>query len=178
MGRTFFNTKPAGLFNAMLHPVVGYTLKGVIWYQGESNAERASDYNALFRTLITDWRRRWAEPALPFLFVQLPNYMQPREHPSESNWARLREAQLKATALPATGMAVAIDIGEWNDIHPLNKQDVGYRLSLTARKVAYREKTVVLLAQLSGRWKYRGNRIILSFDLAGSELAIKGEGAL
>jgi sialate O-acetylesterase len=178
MGRTFFNTKPAGLFNAMLHPVVGYTLKGVIWYQGESNADRAADYNALFSTLITDWRTRWGEPALPFLFVQLPNFMQPRENPSESNWALLREAQLKATALPATGMAVAIDIGEWNDIHPLNKQDVGYRLSLAARKVAYRENSVVFSGPVYRSMEKSGKRIILSFDLAGSGLAIRGEAPL
>lgn len=178
LGRTFFNTKPAGLYNAMLAPLVNYIVKGVIWYQGESNADRNHDYNALFTNLITDWRSRWGKPELPFLFVQLANFMEPRDQPSESNWALLREAQMKTLALPATGMAVAIDIGEWNDIHPLNKKDIGYRLSLAARKVAYGETNLVYSGPVFRSMKKEGSRIYLQFDHIGSGLAVKGDGML
>jgi sialate O-acetylesterase len=134
---TFIRWKPLGLYNAMIAPLLDDRIKGVVWYQGESNADRPLEYRELFPALIRDWRSDWHEGDFPFLFVQLPNFMEARAQPSESNWALLREAQLKTLSLPNTAMAVTIDIGEWNDIHPLDKKDVGKRLALAAEKVAY-----------------------------------------
>ena len=175
-GRTFFNNVPVGLFNAMVHPLLNYTVKGAIWYQGESNAGRPADYEALFTALIRDWRSKMGHGDFPFLFVQLPNFMQPRAEPSESNWALVRESQANALKLPATGMAVAIDIGEWNDIHPLNKKDVGYRLGLAARKVAYGEKNIIYSGPLYKSMKRKGNKIEVTFMQVGKGLRIRGEG--
>ncbi|MCB9315277.1 MAG: sialate O-acetylesterase [Lewinellaceae bacterium] len=166
----FIRWKPLGLFNAMIAPVVNYRIKGVIWYQGESNAERPNDYLALFSAMITDWRAHWRQPDLPFLYVQLANFLEARAQPVQSNWALLREAQLKALVLPHTGMAVTIDIGEWNDIHPLNKKDVGQRLSLVAQKVAYGNEQVVSSGPLYQSMKIQGDTIELSFKNTGSGL--------
>lgn len=132
-GQTFVRWKPEGLFNAMIAPFTPVTLKGVIWYQGESNADTPGEYQELFTTLIKDWRKKWNQPDLPFLFVQLANFMATKDQPEDSNWARLRDAQLKTLTVPHTGMAVTIDIGEGNDIHPLNKKDVGDRLAQAAK---------------------------------------------
>lgn len=129
------------LYNGMLAPIIPYRIKGVIWYQGESNAGRAYQYRALFRAMIRDWRRNWGQGHFPFLFVQLANYMEQKEDANApSAWAELREAQRMALSLPNTGMAVAIDIGEGSDIHPRNKQDVGKRLALAARHISYGEE--------------------------------------
>jgi sialate O-acetylesterase len=177
-GKTFIERKPAGLFNAMISPLINYSVKGVIWYQGESNADRPEEYATLFKALIDNWRDKWQQGNLPFVYVQLPNYMEPREEPSESNWALLREAQLKALFLPNTGMAVTIDIGEWNDIHPLNKKDVGYRLALAAQKVAYNDNEIVYSGPLFESMEARGNKIILTFSNTGSGLEAKGGGEL
>ena len=113
---------PTVLFNAMINPIIPYGIKGFIWYQGEANTGAAYDYRKLFPMLITDWRQRWQQGNLPFLFVQLANYMKTKPLPSESEWAELREAQTLALSQPNTGMACIIDIGEANDIHPKNKQ--------------------------------------------------------
>jgi sialate O-acetylesterase len=134
---------PSVLYNAMIAPLRPLALKGVIWYQGESNVGRAAQYQRLFPALITDWRRQFGQPELPFFFVQLANYLAPQPEPGPSAWAELREAQASALALPATGMATAIDLGVANDIHPHNKQDVGRRLALAARRVAYADPAVV-----------------------------------
>ncbi|HEX9934661.1 MAG TPA: sialate O-acetylesterase [bacterium] len=134
--------RPAVLFNGMIHPLVPYGIRGVIWYQGESNAGRAKQYRTLFPALIRDWRRQWNQGDFPFLFVQLANYMEATPDPGESDWAELREAQLLALGLPKTGMAVTIDIGDARDIHPKNKQEVGRRLALAALKIAYKQKPV------------------------------------
>jgi sialate O-acetylesterase len=123
---------PTGLWNAMVTPLTRFPVRAVIWYQGESNATRAFQYRTLFPTLIESWRSAWGDPTLGFLFVQLDNYMAAQAAPGESEWAELREAQARALALPATGMAVAIDVGEANDIHPKNKREVGRRLALAA----------------------------------------------
>jgi sialate O-acetylesterase len=120
---------PTVLYGAMITPLTPYAIRGVIWYQGESNAGSAFQYRTLFPTMIRDWRRAWGRGAFPFYFVQLANYMQRKAEPGESEWAELREAQAMALALPRTGMAVAIDIGEADDIHPRNKTDVGLRLA-------------------------------------------------
>lgn len=170
--QTFIRWKPAGLYNAMLAPLLNINMKGIIWYQGESNAERPIEYRKMFPALINDWREKWDQDDFPFLFVQLPNFMKSNDQPSESNWALCREAQLKALSLPNTGMAVAIDIGEWNDIHPLNKKDVGKRLALAARKVAYGED-IVYSGPTYKSMKNESDKIIISFNNIGSGLTTK-----
>lgn len=172
--QTFIRWKPMGLYNGMIAPLLNYSIKGVIWYQGESNAGNPREYAKTFPALIRDWRKQWHQGDFPFLYVQLPNFMEPKDRPSDSQWAELREAQLKALALPRTAMAVAIDIGEWNDIHPLDKKDVGERLALAARKVAYGEKHLVYSGPVYESMKVKKNKIILSFAHAGSGLMAKG----
>ena len=127
------------LYNAMIAPLIPYAIRGVTWYQGESNAWHPTQYKRLLQTMIHDWRQRFGCGDFPFLIVQLANYSTPQTTPVEDNgWATLREAQLlTALAGPATGMASAIDIGETWQIHPRDKQDVGYRLELAALQVAY-----------------------------------------
>ncbi len=175
--QTFIRWKPVGLYNAMIAPLINFSIKGAIWYQGESNADRPIEYITLFPALINDWRNKWQQGSFPFIYVQLPNYMESREEPSESNWALIREAQFKALSLPNTGMAVAIDIGEWNDIHPLNKKYVGYRLALAAQKVAYNDD-VVYSGPMFQSMDIKGNKIILTFSNTGSGLEVKGGGEL
>ncbi len=172
-GQTFIRWKPLGLYNAMIAPLLNYRIKGVIWYQGESNTGRALEYRTLFPALIADWRQAWRQGDFPFLFVQLPNFMEACEHPAESNWAVFRESQAKSLSVPNTAMAVAIDIGEWNDIHPLNKQDVGKRLALAAQKVAYGEN-VTFSGPVYRSMKIDNNKVILTFDHVGSGLVAKG----
>ena len=133
---------PCHLFNGMIAPLTRFPIRGVIWYQGEGNAKRAHAYRSLFPALIQDWRSHWSQADLPFLFVQLANFRPVNPEPEESAWAELREAQTMALSLNTTGMAVTIDIGDTDDVHPRNKQDVGYRLALAARHVAYGEKNV------------------------------------
>jgi sialate O-acetylesterase len=174
MGQTFVRWKPMGLYNAMIAPLVNYRIKGVIWYQGESNAGRPWDYRQLFTTMINDWREKWNEGDFPFLFVQLPNFMEAKSEPSESNWALLREAQLKTLSVPNTGMAVTIDIGEWNDIHPLDKKDVGERLFLVAEKIAYGDNSVDYSGPIYKSMKVDGNKIVLSFENIDGGLVAKG----
>ena len=137
------NHTPSILYDTMIAPLMPFALAGVIWYQGESNSTRACQYRRLFRELICSWRREWRaagpaeslaadHPDPAFLFVQLANYRQRAEQPGESDWAELREAQASVLDLPATGMAVTIDVGEADDIHPRNKRDVGIRLARLA----------------------------------------------
>jgi sialate O-acetylesterase len=128
--------EPSGLFNGMIAPLQPYALRGVIWYQGEANWPRPEEYAELFPTLIRAWRTGWGEGDFPFYFVQLANFTVAGE-PTNRAWARLREAQTRALALPATGMAVAIDIGDPHDIHPTNKQEVARRLALLAKAKVY-----------------------------------------
>ncbi len=161
--------QPAALYNAMVAPEIFYTIKGLCWYQGESNAGRPEEYAKQLPALINDWRIKWNQGALPFLYVQLPGFMDYNYLPSESQWAALREAQLKALSIPNTAMAVAIDLGEWNDIHPDNKRDVGKRLALAAEKMAYGEN-VVYSGPLYQSFETKDNKMILSFDHIGSGL--------
>lgn len=166
--------QPSGLFNGMIAPLTQFAIKGVIWYQGESNTGRAAQYRKLFPTLINDWRRAWGID-FPFLFVQLANFMQRKPKPSESAWAELREAQLLTfLKVPKTGMAVAIDIGEADDIHPKNKQDVGKRLALAARAIAYGE-SIVFSGPIFNKIAIEGNKIRIYFKHVGSGLMAKGE---
>jgi sialate O-acetylesterase len=134
--------RPGGLYNGMIAPLLPYAIRGAIWYQGEANAGRAYEYRSIFPAMIRDWRESWGQGDFPFLFVQLPNFRAIVPEPSESDWAELREAQAMTLSLPNTEMAVTIDLGEANNIHPTNKQDVGKRLSLTARAKVYGEHIV------------------------------------
>ena len=127
---------PGGLFNGMIAPLIPYGVKGVIWYQGESDAGQAAMYRTMFPALIHDWREKWGA-SLPFYFVQLANYKARQDQPSESDWAELREAQASALKLLHTGMATTIDIGDAATIHPTNKREVGRRLSLIALSKDY-----------------------------------------
>ena len=176
--QTFIRWMPLGLYNSMIAPLLNYRIKGVIWYQGESNTDRSAEYNELFSTLINDWREKWNEGNFPFLFVQLSNFMNPRSEPSESNWALLRESQLKTLSVPNTGMVVTYDIGEWNDIHPLDKKDVGKRLFLAAEKVAYGNDNVVYSGPIYKSMKVEDNKIVLSFTNIGTGIIAKGNGEL
>ncbi|GBC98831.1 hypothetical protein HRbin17_01347 [bacterium HR17] len=165
---------PSGLFNGMIAPLTKFVLRGVIWYQGESNVGRAAEYRRLFPTMITDWRKVWGLGDLPFLFVQLANFLAPKPEPSESAWAELREAQTFALKLPNTGMATAVDIGDANDIHPRNKQEVGRRLALVARALVYGEH-VVYSGPVYERMQVEGNKVRLFFRHVDGGLVCKGE---
>ncbi|MBD2722399.1 sialate O-acetylesterase [Hymenobacter armeniacus] len=173
-GTTTFQYTPGGLFNGMIAPVLPYAIKGVLWYQGESNAGRTGDYHALFNGMIADWRQQFKQPNLPFLYAQLPNFMAVKKEPSESGWAVVRDVQRRGLALPHTGMAVILDAGEWNDIHPLDKQTPGHRLALAAQKVAYGDTKVVSSGPLYQSMQTSGNKVTLSFSSVGSGLVAKG----
>jgi sialate O-acetylesterase len=162
--------KPLGLFNAMIAPLLSYSMKGVIWYQGESNDSRPEEYRGLFSAMIRDWRSKWKLGDFPFLYVQLHNFMEPQDLPSESSWALLREAQLHSLSIPNTAMATAVDLGEWNDLHPLRKRDVGYRLALAAFKTAYGDEGVVYSGPLYWSKKTEGGAIRISFTHVGGGL--------
>lgn len=161
--------QPAALYNAMVAPEINYAIKGFCWYQGESNAGKPQEYQKLQVAQINDWRRKWNQGELPFLYVQLPGFMDYTYQPSESGWAMLREAQLNALSVPNTAMAVAIDLGEWNDIHPDNKKDVGERLALAALKTAYNER-IVYSGPLYESSAIDGNKIIINFTNTGGGL--------
>lgn len=167
----FHNWKPGFMFNAMIAPLTNYAIRGVIWYQGESNAGRHSEYRELFGTMITNWRARWEIGDFPFLFVQLANFMERKELQPESNWAHLREAQRATLELPFTGMVTTIDIGDENDIHPRNKKDVGERLWLQAKKVAFGEK-IIASGPVFQEVKQEGNALILTFAEVGKGLKL------
>lgn len=176
---TFFQYKPTGLFNGMIAPILNFAIKGVLWYQGESNVEKPEGYCKKLCAFVEDLRKKWNDNNLPFLYVQLANFMEAKPQPCESNWARLREEQRRALLhLDNVGMAVAIDLGEWNDIHPLNKKDVGERLALLARKIVYGEKDLVACGPLFKSMKVEGNKIVLEFSEVGSGLVVKGGGKL
>ncbi|NCI50119.1 sialate O-acetylesterase [Sediminibacterium roseum] len=167
--------QPTGLYNTMIAPLVNYCLKGMVWYQGEANTNRAAQYQYLLPALIRDWRAKWGQGDLPFLFVQLPGFMEEQYLPSESEWAVLRNGQLKTLSVPNTAMAVAIDLGEWNDIHPLNKKLVGERLALAAEKLAYGNNTVVYSGPTVKSVERNGNRIVITFEHTGTGLIAKGD---
>lgn len=165
---------PATLFNGMVAPVIPFAIKGAIWYQGENNAPRAFEYADLFCTMIKDWRRAWQLGDIPFLFCQLANYDASRMNVPDYAWPELREAQNSALSLPKVGMAVTIDIGNPNDIHPTNKQEVGRRLQLAARSVAYDESLVYSgPIYRAGSLKIEKNKATVSFDHVGGGLAIQ-----
>jgi len=174
-GPTFIRWKPAGLFNAMISPLLNYNIKGVIWYQGESNAGKYEEYLDLFKTMVIDWRKKWNIGNFPFLYVQLPNFGDKQSEPKDEYWAFFRETQLKSLSIPNTGMAITIDLGEWNDIHPLNKKDVGKRLALIAQKVAYNSKNIVHTGPIYKSMTIKNNKVIITFNNIGSGLVVKGD---
>lgn len=153
---------PTLLYNAMIHPLIPYSIQGAIWYQGESNAGRAYQYRELFPLLIENWRKDWGKN-FPFYFVQLANFQKKTSDPVESDWAELREAQTRTLTLTNTGMAVIIDKGDAADIHPKDKQAVGHRLALIARAKTYGEN-ISYSGPLYRSYQVDGNKIVLSFD--------------
>lgn len=173
------NKVPTVLYNKMVQPLVRYPIKGVIWYQGESNGDRLEDavaYRALFADMIRSWRSAWKLGDFPFLWVQLPNYKAAATEPSAtSNWAALRESQSAALGLPKTGQAVVIDLGEASDIHPKNKQDVGARLAAVGRVVAYGQH-VAHSGPVFRRTEVHGDRVTIEFDHADG-LTTRASGA-
>ncbi|MFM1933543.1 MAG: hypothetical protein RL360_423 [Bacteroidota bacterium] len=165
------NFTPTALYNAMIAPFLPYSLKGVVWYQGETNVWKPEVYQQLLPALAKDWRTQFKQPELPFLYVQLPGFQDRNFLPSESNMAVLREGQLKSLSIPRSAMAVTLDLGEWNDIHPLTKKPIGERLALAARKIAYGEN-LVSSGPIYESNAIEGNRIRLRFRETGSGLAI------
>lgn len=164
---------PTALFNGMVHPIARFEIMGMLWYQGESNAldHRALQYRKLFADLIRDWRRHWGR-TVPFLFVQLPGYGQDGPEPLECSWADFREAQAAALSLPLTGMVVTVDIGDEQDIHPRNKQDVAARLVLAAARIAY-EIPLVHSGPVFESMVLERGQVRIRFSCIGSGLVVR-----
>jgi sialate O-acetylesterase len=175
------NKIPAVLYNAMVHPILPFPIRGAIWYQGESNAnndEQASAYRDQLATLITSWRREWQGSAadFPFFWVQLPNFgAVDTVPPVRSAWATIRESMTSALSLPNTGQAITIDIGDPGDIHPRNKADVGKRLALVARSVAYGQD-VVAYGPTYRAHTIRNGRVTIEYDHTGGGLVSRSAG--
>lgn len=167
---------PAFLYNAMIHPLVGYDIRGAIWYQGEANVDRAAQYADLLPLMIRDWRERWGK-RFPFYIVQLANFMERQQGAEESEWAELREAQQQTLRLENTGLAVAIDIGEAADIHPKNKPEVGRRLALQALSGTYGKRVVCSGPVYEGH-RIEGNAIRIRFSHADKGLCSADGGAV
>jgi sialate O-acetylesterase len=165
--------RPCVLYNAMIHPLQPFAIKGAIWYQGESNAGRAYQYRTLFPTMIESWRKTWKQGDFPFLFVQLAPFMAIVDEPQESAWAELREAQL-LTSLHCqnTGMAVITDVGDPKDIHPRKKEPVGARLALAARALGYGEK-IEYSGPVYDKMTKKDGKIVLHFKHVGKGLEAK-----
>ena len=165
---SYVHHQPSGLYNAMIHPLINYAIKGVIWYQGEANRNEADIYKLLFPSMIKNWRDDWGYGDFPFYFVQIApfNYNEPVVG------ALLREAQFESMSVPNTGMVVTMDIGNVNDIHPTNKQDIGKRLALWALAKTYNKKNLVYSGPVYRSMKKEGNKIRLYFDNTGSGLVL------
>ncbi len=167
---------PGVLFNGMIHPLAGLPLKGFLWYQGESNKDRWAQYEKLLTSLITDWRQRWGQGDLPFLIVQLANFKPLAVEPSDSGRTRVREAQAQVVqTLPACALAVTIDLGEADDIHPLNKADVGRRLGLAALEKVY-GRDVVGSGPLHRAVTFSDGSAVVEFNSSGGGLAVGPDG--
>ncbi len=165
---------PATLFNGKIAPLIPYAIRGAIWYQGESNAGGGQLYELQLTTMIADWRTRWGQGDFPFGWVQLPNFHKAQVAPVEhSGWVLVREGMLKALRVPNTGMAITVDIGEANDIHPKNKQDVGKRLASWALAKVYGQK-VPASGPLPASNKINGNEVVITFQHTDGGLVGKG----
>src|SRR5690606_8530266 len=164
----------SGLYNGMIYPLRDYAVKGVIWYQGESNTGQPHLYQRYLELLLDDWRTVWRHPNLPFLLMQLPNFMAKQEQPSESGWAAIRDAQRKVSRQDScSALAVSYDLGEWNDIHPLNKKDMAKRLFLGARKIVHGEK-LTSSGPVYQQMSIADDKIVLSFTEVGTGLTSRG----
>lgn len=167
------SNSPSVLYNSKIAPLIPYGIRGVIWYQGESNAGRAYEYQTLFPTMIRNWRADWGEGDIPFFFVQLAPFLAIKPEPQESAWAELREAQRLTLRLPHTGMAVITDVGDEKDIHPRRKEPVGHRLALAALALVYGQHD-----EYSGptfdSMRIQGNRAVLRFRHAQEGLVAQG----
>jgi sialate O-acetylesterase len=153
--------------------LIPFAIRGAIWYQGESNGGEGVSYFHKKQALIGGWRQLWNQGDFPFYFVQLANFQKPTEDPAGGDgWARIRDAQKQCLGIPNTGMAVIIDIGQANDIHPRNKQDVGARLALWALAKEYGRKDVVCSGPLYKAHKVEGNSIRIEFDDTGGALMV------
>ncbi|QDT26401.1 Glycosyl hydrolases family 2, sugar binding domain [Gimesia panareensis] len=166
---------PSALYNAMIAPYTKYPIRGFLWYQGESNAGRAEQHTLLFPAMIRSWRKLWGDDSLPFYFVQLASYQKRETEPGEGGWAWIRESQAKTLDLPHTGMAVTIDIGDATNVHPKNKQDVGKRLALWAKRDCYGDTDTVVSGPQFYSATVEGDRIRIKFKHPGGGLKSKGE---
>lgn len=169
---TVVRWKPLGLYNAMIAPLQKLPVKAVLWYQGESNVGAYPQYEQRFRAMIRQWRAQWQQPDLPVFYVQLANYLPKQPTPQPSSWAGLREAQAAVLTEPNTAMVVAIDTGEWNDIHPVDKRTLGSRMALAARALVYGE-AVEYRGPVLNSIRREGASLQLSFDFAGAGLQLK-----
>jgi sialate O-acetylesterase len=176
MHRTSLDFKPVGLYNAMIAPLANLKFAGVIWYQGESNTPDPAQYSDKFTTMINQWRSLFNQPQLPFMFVQLANFMKPDDIPAESAWADIRDQQTQVLkTVKNTAMALAIDVGERHNIHPLDKKTVGERLALGARHLVYGESKLNYLSPLIDKAKLTNGRAIFNFKHINKGLKVKGE---
>lgn len=165
--------RPAVLYNGMIHPLVPFAIRGVIWYQGEANTPRAYQYRKLFPTMIRSWRETWGQGDFPFLFVQLAGCQRSQVEPHQSTWAELREAQTMTLSVPHTGMAVITDVSEASNIHPVNKQEVGRRLALVARATVYGE-SIEFSGPMYASMSVEADRIRIRFTHAAGGLEARG----
>ncbi len=163
------NSRPGNLYGGCLHPVIGYGIRGAIWYQGESNAGRAYQYRHLFPLMIKNWRDEWQQGDFPFYWVSLADYNREAPEPGDSTWAELREAQTMTLALPNTGEAIITDLGEADDIHPRNKQDVAKRLARLALAQDY-DYNIVSRSPRYESSEVQGNKMIIKFQDVGGSL--------
>jgi len=171
--------QPSAIYNSMVHPLTPFAMRGGIWYQGESNGNEGITYYQKKHALVNGWRKAFQNKDLAFYWVQLANFQKESDKPEGGDgWAKLREAQTKALDIPGTGMAVITDIGAANDIHPRNKQDVGWRLAQWALHQTYGQKNLVPSGPLYKSHKVEGNAIRLSFDHVGSGLIVGNKNGL
>jgi sialate O-acetylesterase len=162
----------------MIAPLARYPIRGVLWYQGESDTSNPLLYRKLFPSMITSWRKAWNQGNLPFLYVQLPGFLARHPQPTESRWAALREAQLQTLSTPGAGMAVTIDLGDPHNMHPANKQDVAHRLALIAENQVYGKSGVTASGPVFSGMEIQDGKAILSFTHVDSGLTARNGPAL
>jgi sialate O-acetylesterase len=169
---------PGGLFNGMISPVCLQTVRGILWYPGGANVAKPEEYGSLLSVLISDWRRHWDEGELPFLYIQAPAHGSPQDNAAESHWAELREAQRSVLKLPATGMVVSADLGDWQKGPDQNNEELSRRLLLAAESVAYGKKNIIYSGPLYHSMKVHGDRVHINFEEVNTGLITKDGGGL